>query len=232
MSKADTVAGCLGSTQPAPQPSPSNSVSADAPRTCGTVNRAAPPAEPPAVIVVGATGRLVRLATVAVELGLTRGGCKQLLRKLGVQVRRISRHDYVHLFQLERALWRWYGLSDDLQVFEMAYLCYRDLERRGLERHLKRLGLKQIRNNLKERATLWENLRHLVKGERVVREGSAKLSRPRGRPMTPVNWVKRQCRELGVEPQLGPTLQADPAIRKAGAVVAEDLNPGDGAVIL
>ena len=177
--------------------------------------------EAPSVVIVGATGRLVRLSVVAVELGLGDLACRNLMKKLGVEVRSIGKARYVMLFALERALWRWFALSEDLALFEFAYRAYESLERRGLERHLKNIGLKRLRYRLKDRALKWANLTELSKLEHAWK--------PRmGRPRKPVAYVRTVLTEAGIAPLVGPSLAADPAL----AAVAESPNvdiPDDGS---
>lgn len=115
--------------------------------------------EAPPVIVLGATGRLVRLSVVAVELGLSDRGAASLLKKLGVGHRTVGRYKYVHLFALERAMWRWFGLSDDLRLFEFAHHAYKEMERIGVLKHLRRLRYDRLGKLLRSRGTALANLR-------------------------------------------------------------------------
>lgn len=155
----------------------------------------------PAVICAGATGRLVRVKTVAVELGLTENRARLLMGRLGVVIRTLGDQDYVHLFALELALWRWFGLSDDVRLVEFAYRAYRDLERRGVERVLQRLCGKRLGRRLRERTLSWEAIRAWWKANRRSNGG---------RPPS----LETGARAAGVEP--GGRAWDDPAIGPVG----------------
>lgn len=177
----------------------------------------------PPVLVVGSTGRLVSLKAVSVELGLSDRMTRTLLERLGVALRRIGSVEYVMLFQLERALWRWYGLSDDLYVFQMAHLVYRDMEQRGVERHLKRMGLRETASRLKKRALVIRNL------DAMARTSHMK-ERRNGRPARGARWLQDEIERLNAVPERGPSMRADPALKIIRQMQDEDLPPPDGEV--
>lgn len=159
-------------------------------------------ADQPPVICVGSSGRLVRIATVAVELGLTENRARLLMGRLGVVIRPIGDKDYVHLFALETALWRWFGLTEDFRLMEFAHCAYRDLERRGVERTLQRLCGKRLGRRLRMRSLDWVSIHHWWKANRKSTGG---------RPPS----IETAVRAEGL--QLGPTSWHDPAVEVAGA---------------
>lgn len=185
----------------------------------GSKRGRAPKRQPP-VLVVGSTGRLVSVAAVAVELGLSDHEARKLLDKLSVMIRPIGRTHYILLFQLERALWRWYGLSEDLHVFELAHMVYRDMEKRGVERHLKRLGLRELASRLKKRAMLSKNL------DKMARTAHMR-GRKNGRPASGASWLEDEIERLNAIPELGPSARADPALEKVRENPDCDLPPGE-----
>lgn len=173
----------------------------------------------PPVISVGATARLVRLAVVARELGVGDVACRNLLRKLGVECRRIGRYQFVHLFQLERALWRWFGLTEDLNLFEFAYRCYADMTTRGVIHHLKKAKLRRLGSTLEKRALLWTNLKANARADHKD------MKRP-GRLRHPPSFVRTTRDEAGLEVQTGPCPHADHACHEAVRDNPDDDIPG------